>query len=241
MAKILIVDNNIDPPHGCADIRALLVRYGAEFGELHVEQRRGPDSATPDSGQGWDAVVLSGSKTRISENGPWIDKEINLLHALHREKVPTLGICYGEQLMARVFAGDRAAGAAETPEFGWTEIELLPAAKRSRVFHSLPERFYSFGFHSDEVYGGLPDKFSVVAKSRYCSVQAFDLLDAPMWGVQFHPERGLEEGNKSWDDREDHVPYTVILNRDKGAAVYSEGVAREIFRNFLKIVFAEAK
>ena len=237
MVKILIVDNNIDPPYGCAEIRVLLEHAASGLGEVKVESMRAPDGAIPTNGKGWDAVVLSGSKTRIFENAPWIEREMNLLKALHRERVPTLGICYGEQLMARAFAGDSAAGAAKTVEFGWTEINLLPAAKRSKIFHSLPSSFYSFSFHSDEVYDSLPKNFAITANSAACAVQAFDLLDAPMWGIQFHAERGLEEGNKSLDRRKVNEPSTKILNRDLGSSVYSEGVAKEIFGNFVKHIF----
>ena len=240
MAKVLIIDNNIDPPYGCGEIRTLLEHSAAGLGEIQVVSLRAPDSALPASVSGWDAAVLSGSKTRIFENAPWIDKEMEMLKALHREKIPTLGICYGEQLMARVFAGENKTGASKVPEYGWTEIEMLPSAKTSPVFGSLPRKFYSFSFHSDEVYPDLPRNFQVTAKSAVCPIQAFDVTDAPMWGVQFHPERGLAEGNRGLDRRKAREPSTEILNRDLGEKVYDERIAKTIFSNFLKTVFKES-
>jgi GMP synthase (glutamine-hydrolysing) len=238
--KVLILDNNIDPPYGCSDIRALLDKNSAKLGEIQIESFRAPDFSFPKNVKDWDAVILSGSKTRIFENAPWIDQEMKILRDLHREKIPTLGICYGEQLMARVFAGDKTAGAAKTAEFGWTEIEMLPAAKKSAVFKSLPKKFHSFSFHSDEVYPDLPENFRVTAKSESCAVQAFDLTDAPMWGVQFHPERNLEEGNRGLDSRKKREPNTEILNRNFGEKVFDKKIADTVFGNFLKIVFKES-
>ncbi len=240
MAKVLIIDNNIDPPHGCGEIRALLAKCCAGLGEVQVESVRAPDSVFPRNVSDWDAVVLSGSKTRISESAPWIDKEMEILKAIYREKIPALGICYGEQLMARVFAGESKVGASKMPEFGWTEIEMLPAAKNSPVFGALPQKFYSFGFHSDEVYPGLPKNFIVAAKSAACPVQAFAIMDAPMWGVQFHPERELANGNEDLDRRKEREPSTKILNRDLGEKVYDEKIAEMIFSGFLKEVFKES-
>lgn len=236
MKRLLIVDNNIDPPYGCAEIREYLESAGRDFGSVTVESLRGPDSALPLSPRSWDGVVISGSKTRIFENAPWIEKEMDFLRALHGEKIPTLGICYGEQLMARVFGGDDSTGASKLDEFGWAEVEMLPAARKSAVFGGLPEKFHTFQFHSDEVYRAPPQALHL-GRSDRCEVQAFEFQDAPMWGVQFHAERSLTEGNAGLDRRKARVPDATILNRDVGTKVYDRGIAEKMFRGFLSVIW----
>ena len=233
MKKILLIDNNIDPPYGCAEIREELEKAAAGLFPITVESARAPDSALPVDFSGIDGVVISGSKTRIFENAPWIEKEMDALRTLHRLKIPTLGICYGEQLMVRALAGEAFTGASKVSEYGWVRVDLTEAAKKSAIFASLPKSFTSFGFHSDEVYR-LPSNFLLAAKSERCAVQAFDVLDAPMWGVQFHPERGLVAGNQGLDRRKKNNPEQEILGRDLGETHYDPQVAHHIFKNFLQ-------
>ncbi len=240
MKKILVVDNTFDLPHGspeiCAQAEAAAKKLG---GSATVEFCRAPEGAIPLDSSAWDAVILSGSKTRIYENAPWIEQEIALIKKLYREKIPTLGICYGEQLIIRALAGSKweeFTGASKISEYGWGKITLTAGAKKSAVFSSLPQEFYSYCMHSDEVYK-LPTNFSLVAKSEDCAVQAYDLLDAPMWAVQFHPERTLEAVNKSLDAKKIREPGVRILGRDISDKVFSEKIAADIFHNFLAQVW----
>jgi len=55
-----------------------------------------------------------------------------------------------------------------------------------------------------------------------------------MWGVQFHPERSLEEGNKSLDAKKQKEPGVRILGREMAANVFTVKIAQEIFTNFMK-------
>lgn len=233
MKKILVIDNTFDPPHGSPEICRLVEAAAGEFGAVEVTAVRAPESRIPADLSSFQGAVLSGSKTRIYENAPWIDLEIEAIKKLHVLKVPTLGICYGEQLIARALGGGEIAGASKIPEHGWAEIEIK---SQSPLLEGLPVKFHSFEFHSDEVYR-LPENFRLTASSGDCAVQAFDVLDAPMWGLQFHPERGLEQGNRGIDRKLAQDPGARVLNRDKGAALFSPAVADTIFRNFLRLVW----
>lgn len=235
MKKILVVDNTIDPPHGSPEIVHQLEQRAQELGGLSITAVRGPQAAIPDNAQGYDAVVLSGSKTRIFEDAPWIEKEISFIKKLYNEKVPTLGICYGEQMIVRALTGkdwEEYTGASKISEYGWGKMQLTQDAAQSGLMHSLPQEFYSYCMHSDEVYK-LPKNFRLTAKSEDCPVQAFDLTDAPMWGIQFHPERTLEEGNKNLDARKQRDPSVRILGREIAEKVFDRKIAQQIFKNFL--------
>lgn len=233
MKKILLIDNTFDPPHGSPEIRQHLEREAKNFGPIEVVAVRAPEKQIPKDLSTFDGAVLSGSKTRIDEDEEWIQLEMDAIRSLHQKKVPTFGICYGEQLIAKTLAGAKYTGVAKTSEHGWAEIETVAP---SVLFEGLPNQFYSFEYHNDEVYA-LPERFRITAKNSRCAVQAFDVLDAPMWGVQFHPERGLEAGNKGLDKRLAADPSFPALNRNQSDKLFSEKVARTIFSNFLRFVW----
>jgi GMP synthase-like glutamine amidotransferase len=233
--KILLIDNTFDPPHGSPEIRAHLESAAKATGEVEITMVRAPEGAVPADVSSFDGAVLSGSKTRIDEDAPWIQKEMQAIRELHRHKIPTLGICYGEQLIVKTLASAAATGVAPVMEHGWVEIETTG---ESPVLSGLPKKFHSFEFHKDEVYRDLPARFEVVARSADCAVQAYNLTDAPMWGLQFHPERGLEEGNRGLDRRLAEDANYRAINRNHAEKVFSESVATTIFQNFLKLVKA---
>lgn len=233
MKKILIIDNTFDPPHGCPEIQALIRKASEGLGEVEITAVRAPESKIPADLKPYDGVVLSGSKTRIEENGPWITAEMDAIRNLYEMKIPTFGICYGEQLIARTFGAQ--TGESNLNEFGWAELELKA---ESPIFEGLPKKFHSFEYHSDEVRT-LPPNFKLTASSADCPIQAYDVQDAPMWGVQFHPERNLEQGIKSLERRQrQNNEGDRLLNKDNGNKLYNAIVGETIFRNFLKRVWA---
>jgi GMP synthase (glutamine-hydrolysing) len=216
-------------------VRQRLEEAARELGPVEITVVRGPEGQIPADLSGFDGAVLSGSKTRIYEDAPWIEKELAAIRALHSLKIPTLGICYGEQMIVRALAGQQFTDAAKHTEHGWAEVELRGD---SPILRGLPEKFHTFEFHSDEVTA-LPSGFRLTASSNACPVQAFDVEGAPMWGVQFHPERELEAGNRSLDRRLAENPNFPALNRDRAEALYDPSVGRTIFTNFLRQVWAK--
>jgi GMP synthase-like glutamine amidotransferase len=229
--KILIIDNTFDPPHGCPEIQALVRKAAEGLGEVEITAVRAPESKIPGDLSHFDGVILSGSRTRVEDDAPWIAQEMEAIRQLRRLRIPTFGICYGEQLIARTFGA--AAGPAKQYEYGWVEIQ----AGASPLFEGLPDRFYSFEYHQDEVRS-LPAGFKHTASSANCPVQAYDVEGVPMWGVQFHPERGLEQSRKSIanalkDNR-------TVTNADKGGQLFNPKVGETIFRNFLRKVWTKS-
>jgi GMP synthase-like glutamine amidotransferase len=229
LKRILIIDNTFDPPHGCPEIKALVEKAATDLGDVSVTAVRAPEGKIPANLNEFDGVVLSGSKTGIDETAPWIEAEMAAIKQLYDLKIPTFGICYGEQLIARTMGA--ATGQAKQYEYGWVEVEV---GSSSPIFAGLPKKFYSFEFHKDEVRK-LPANFKLTASSKDCPVQAYDVEGAPMWGVQFHPERGVDHGRKSLNrilERGEKV-----INADKGDELFDVKVGETIFRNFLKFVW----
>jgi GMP synthase (glutamine-hydrolysing) len=122
------------------------------------------------------ALVLSGGPASVYADGaPEVDPEIFELG------VPTLGICYGMQLMARDLGGE--VDRTGVSEFGKTELE----ATESGLFHHLPPEQTVWMSHRDSVTKP-PAGAEVTASSSTTPIAAFEQREQKLYGVQFHPE-----------------------------------------------------
>jgi GMP synthase (glutamine-hydrolysing) len=122
------------------------------------------------------ALVLSGGPASVySGDAPRVDP------ALFELGVPTLGICYGAQLMALELGGrvDRTG----ISEFGRTSM----AVTESRLLADTPDEQTVWMSHRDTVVAA-PEGARVVASSPATPVAAFEAPERGLYGVQFHPE-----------------------------------------------------
>jgi GMP synthase (glutamine-hydrolysing) len=124
------------------------------------------------------AIILSGGPSSVYADGaPQVDP------AVFDAGVPTFGICYGFQAMARALGGEvQQTGLSE---FGHTPLRVLEP--RSALFNGLPDAQSVWMSHGDSVHAA-PQGFVVTAASEGAEVAAFEDLSRKLAGVQFHPE-----------------------------------------------------
>ncbi len=122
------------------------------------------------------AIVLSGGPASVySEGAPRIDP------AIFELGIPTLGICYGAQLLALELGG--RVERTGVGEFGKVDLH----AEGGRLFAELPGEQVAWMSHRDTVVAP-PEGARVVATSEHTPVAAFEDDARRVYGVQFHPE-----------------------------------------------------
>jgi GMP synthase-like glutamine amidotransferase len=143
-----------------------------------------PAGGSPDPARDYDAVMVFGGSMHPDQDDrfAWLAREQEFLQEALAERVPTVGVCLGAQLVAR------AAGAAvkpvSEPEIGWLEVTLTPAGAADPVLGVLPDTATVFQWHHYTF--DLPPSGIELARSPVCT-QAFR-LDGPAWAIQFHAE-----------------------------------------------------
>lgn len=183
--RCLVVEN--DPTAGLGHFAEWLADGGLalEVARPHAGE------ALPDDLAGYGALVVLGGHQPAypapdgTPASPWFPALESLLRHAVRERVPTLGICLGAQLLARAHNGT-VAPAAAGPEIGPALVAKRDAAEQDPLFAPVPMLPDVVHWHGDEITE-LPLGAVLLATSTACPVQAFRLGSAA-WGVQFHPE-----------------------------------------------------
>ncbi len=131
-------------------------------------------------------LILSGGPASVYESGaPAVDPQLFAL------SIPVLGICYGQQAMARALGG--RVEPTGLREYGRTGMSVQGAGL---LFKDLRPEETVWMSHSDTVTQA-PPGFQVTARTESTPVAAMEAAELGLFGVQFHPEvahtaRGLE-------------------------------------------------
>ncbi len=130
-----------------------------------------------------DAIILSGGPRSVLEDGaPTIDMSLI-------EGLPTLGICYGLQLMAHTLGGKVVH--SDEREYGRRTLSAIaPGSLVQRMGQSTV-----WMSHGDTVLEA-PPGFSVTASTDSCPIAGFEFSEKRLHGVQFHPEVTHTPGGK---------------------------------------------
>ena len=169
-----------------------------EEGEVHLRRVALPDADDAEL-ENWllaadvDAVVCTGSRRNVSMWEPWMDGAAALMRAAVGAGIPTLGICFGHQLLSVALGGK--VSRAESRTDAVEDLELTDAGSSDELFTGMEAPVGLFT-HQDHVVG-LPDmrpecSCVLLASVQHNELAAFRVHGAsgplPVWGIQFHPE-----------------------------------------------------
>ena len=184
--KLCILENDyLDPA-----IEATYIGYGAMFerllrdagatGEFDIFNTvRGQYTASFD---GYDAVLLTGSRADCFSQEPWVLRLRQQVDMLLQAKKKLIGVCFGHQLIALCLGAEVGRApqgwGAGRMQYQWLAPDLPQAQGRSSIA--------LLASHQDQVFD-LPANARLLASSEFCPVAAF-ALDEQVFCVQAHPE-----------------------------------------------------
>jgi GMP synthase (glutamine-hydrolysing) len=124
-------------------------------------------------------VILSGSPFSVNDENALL---LNIKDIV--DKVPVLGICYGAQLMAKLYGG--IVEKSDKREYGRSKLQVQIADELLKDVKNDSDVWMS---HSDTIKK-LPENFSVSASTHNIPVAAFSSKQTnnSIFGLQFHPE-----------------------------------------------------
>lgn len=153
----------------------LIARKVRELG-VYAEVRASDAPAAELAGR--KGLIISGGPRSVYEPGsPTVDP------AILKMGRPVLGICYGQQLIARLLGGTVTKG--DKGEFGLATLEITDATPPIFAGVSGPQQIWMS--HRDTVTAA-PPGFSVTARTGTCSIAAIADVSRGLYGLQFHPE-----------------------------------------------------
>lgn len=181
MTRVLVIDNYDSFVY---TLNGYLRELGAE-----TEVVRNDDIAVADIPARlaeYDAVLVSPGPGKPADAGV----SIPVVEQALATGQPLLGVCLGHQAIAEAFGG--VVTNAEELMHGKTS---QVAHDDSTLFDGVPQPFTATRYHSLAVVDGtLPDTLVVTARTPGGVIMALQHSDAPIYGVQFHPESVLTEG-----------------------------------------------
>ena len=144
------------------------------------------DDDFPTSTDGFDAWIITGSKSNVYENLPWMQTLKDFILEIHATKQPMLGICFGHQIIAEAFGGkvDKYPG-------GWgVGLHEYNILGKPDFIEDGSDRFTINAMHQDQVMVK-PASAQVFAQSDFCPYAGL-IYDDRILTFQAHPEFSID-------------------------------------------------
>ena len=135
-------------------------------------------------------IIILGSRASVHDEDPWQKRLADFLKESWSKAIPTLGICFGHQLIAHILGG---------------KVEYLPYKHKGlRTVELLDNPLWGKGrsgplvVSHQEVVTQCPASCRVAARSKDIAIDGMAHSDLPIWSFQPHPEatrlflKGLE-------------------------------------------------
>jgi GMP synthase (glutamine-hydrolysing) len=153
-----------------------------------------------------------------------LDKISPVINIIKETSIPTLGICFGHQVLADLLGG-KVLSDPNMAESGIAKIILTPEGKEDPILEYLPESFYGIVSHKSSVIK-LPEGSSLLAYSDRCPVQGFR-YKSNIYGFQLHPELNIES-------HKDRIKLYPEYSKHKLKSVDNQEIlAQQILINFI--------
>jgi GMP synthase-like glutamine amidotransferase len=153
-----------------------------------------------------------------------LDKINSVIQHIQSQSVPTLGICFGHQVLADLLGGSVVTD-PNMAESGVAEIMLTDMGRQDPLLQFLPDNFYGIVSHKSSVLT-LPKGADILAYSDRCPIQGFK-YNSNIYGFQLHPELNVEEYSERMQLYPEYAKHKLDTTEEK------EILAQQILINFI--------
>jgi len=158
-----------------------------------------------------------------------ISKITPVIEFIISKDIPTLGLCFGHQLIANTL-GSKIVVDKNLAESDVVEIELTEEGEKDPLFKGLGKKFFAIEGHKASVKD-LPDNAVHLAKTAKCSINGFR-IGKNIYSLQFHAELSRQD----YLDRVALYPAYIAntVNKEKSTQEI-ELKAKKILENFVSL------
>jgi len=174
---------------------------------------------------------FSGNTTEIKEKifQTMLTKINPFIKYLLKNDFPTLGICFGHQMLG-YFLGEKVVADKSQAQTGTFLVFLTKEGEKSPLFSGIPKKFFAQFGHRDSLKD-LPKGTKLLAKTKRCKITIFQYKNN-IYGIQFHPELTYQD----MIVRLRLYPGYFKKNLEKRKRILKPTLfASKIIRNFLKL------
>jgi len=133
-------------------------------------------------------IILSGGPSTVTKK-----KYLSIPKEILLKKIPILGICYGLQLIAKLFGGS-IKSLRKKREFGRA---VLYKKKRSLLIKNFfNTKNKSVWMSHQDAVTKLPKGFKIIASTKKSRLTIIENTQRKIYGIQFHPEVTHTENGK---------------------------------------------
>lgn len=172
-----------------------------------------------------DGYLISGSSASVYDDDGWIADLEAFVRKLHDAKVPTVGVCFGHQMIARALGGEVAKS-----KRGWG-IGVREVAVTGHHWWMRPARdnVSLVVSHQDQVLSLPVDATSVIYGYEHCPIAIYTIEDHFL-AMQGHPEYLPAYGRALAQRRADIIPEAV---REEAEATFERPTDRAVLARWI--------
>ena len=134
-------------------------------------------------------IILSGGPSTVTKR-----KHLSIPKEIFQKKIPILGICYGLQLISKLFGGSIKSTKIKR-EFGRADLFIKKESLLTKNFFGRKKNKSVWMSHQDAVIK-LPKGFKLIASTKKSKFTIIEKTKDKIFGIQFHPEITHTENGK---------------------------------------------
>ncbi|MDJ0627151.1 MAG: type 1 glutamine amidotransferase [Rhodobacter sp.] len=184
------------------------------------------DGVFPESLEGIDGAMITGSPASAQSNDPWVLALLQVIRDAVAVGLPLFGACFGHQAIARALGGK--VGFNDGPfVLGIVEVE---AVGRAPWMGAAPDRFRLAAAHGEQVTA-MPAGAVLNSAGPGCPIGGFHIGDR-VFTTEYHPEMTHDFISALIDilagkmDADVIEPARASLDQPADRAVFAEWIAR---------------